>query len=139
MGTYALEYSDGSRTRRVDLGGETTLPVPAGSPLALIVNGKGTIPTDYAVAQNYPNPFNPSSRIEFDLPEEGVVTIAVFDVLGQEIARVLDRRSFTAGRHSATIEAGAFATGVYFYRLEVTDPATGALKFQSTRKMALVK
>ena len=138
-GSYALEYSDGSRVRRVILAGETSLRVPAGAALTLIVNGKGTMPTEYAVAQNYPNPFNPASKIDFELPEEGIVTIAVFDILGQEVARVLDRRSFAPGRHSATIDAGAFATGVYFYRLEVTDPSTGNIKFQSTRKMALIR
>jgi hypothetical protein len=100
---------------------------------------EGETPVAFRLDQNYPNPFNPTSKIDFDMPEVGLVTLIVFDVLGQEVGRALDRRTFGPGLHSATIDAGELASGVYFYRLEVVDPAGGSLKFRTTMKMALVR
>jgi hypothetical protein len=138
-GAYSLEFSDGSDRRSLELANGRSVNVPAGAPLVLILKESESVPTEYAVSQNYPNPFNPTSSIGFELPKEGIVSILVFDLLGREVARVIDRRSYGPGRHSATIEGGAIATGVYFYRLDVIDPATGTIRFQSTKKMILLR
>lgn len=75
------------------------------------------LPASYALMQNYPNPFNPVTTITFELPEQSVVRIAVYDVLGREV-RVLADGAYAAGRHEVTFEAGDLVSGVYLYRLE---------------------
>jgi len=81
--------------------------------------------------QNYPNPFNPETRIRFQIPEDGHVRMSVFNTAGQEVQRLVDA-DLAAGSHSATWNAGNFASGVYFYRLEATG-------FADVKKMVLLK
>jgi len=81
--------------------------------------------------QNYPNPFNPSTNITFQLPKNGDVSLKVYDMVGREVAVLIDRQ-MTAGIHNATFEASRYPSGVYFYRLET---ASGSL----SRKMTLIK
>jgi hypothetical protein len=88
-------------------------------------------PQEFALYGNYPNPFNPSTSIRFDLPEAGEVTLVVFDLLGREVARVLDR-TLDAGQHAVTWDAGDLPSGVYLYRVE----AGGSL---DTRTLVLLK
>ena len=90
-----------------------------------------SLPETYRLGQNYPNPFNPVTRITYELPESGPVRLVVFDALGREI-RVLVDGNRPAGRHTATFDAGALPSGLYFYRIEA-----GA--FTETRTMMLVK
>ena len=66
--------------------------------------------------ENYPNPFNPSTEIQFTLPEAGHVTLAVYDIQGREVARLLDEQR-EAGPHAATFTATDLPTGTYLYRL----------------------
>jgi Secretion system C-terminal sorting domain len=89
------------------------------------------IPQVYALQQNYPNPFNPSTRIEFSLPIQGNVELKVFNVLGQEVASLLNE-NMKPGRHTVTFDASRLATGVYLYRIT-------AGSFVSTKKMLLLK
>jgi hypothetical protein len=88
-------------------------------------------PSVYSLAQNYPNPFNPSTAIKFTMPKAGLVKLVVFDLLGREVATLLNE-NVTAGTHSVTFDASMYASGVYFYRIE-----TGS--FTDTKKMLLVK
>ncbi|GIV57334.1 MAG: hypothetical protein KatS3mg042_0247 [Rhodothermaceae bacterium] len=94
------------------------------------------VPGDYALRPNYPNPFNPQTRITFALPEASDVRLAVYDVLGREVAR-LAAGSYPAGTHAVTWD-GRDATGapvpsgVYLYRIE-------AGRFTQTRRMTLLK
>jgi|GEM_PF-2165581 len=76
----------------------------------------GTV-DDFALAQNYPNPFNPSTTIDFTLPVAEYVTLAAFNMTGQQVALILDHQSFTAGRHRTTFNAASLAAGIYYYRL----------------------
>ena len=83
-------------------------------------NGR-QIPMEYNLLQNYPNPFNPSTKIKFDLPEASRTTLTVFNVLGQKIKTVVNKR-LEAGRHvyewDGTSRYGSkVASGVYFYQL----------------------
>jgi hypothetical protein len=73
-------------------------------------------PTSFRLEQNYPNPFNPSTVVSFQLTVAGNVRLTVYDVLGREVATLLDGFS-TAGAHTVTWNAAGRASGVYFYRL----------------------
>lgn len=88
-------------------------------------------PTDYRLEQNYPNPFNPSTKISFGLPKESKVTIKVYDVLGSEIATIVNS-SYTAGRHSIDFNASGLASGIYFYSLKTDE-------ISITKKMILLR
>jgi len=88
-------------------------------------------PRAFALEQNYPNPFNPSTAIAYDLPSESHVTLKVYNMLGQEVATLVDNQS-SAGRHTVTWNAGSQPSGIYFYRLT----AAGAT---ATGKMVLLK
>lgn len=85
----------------------------------------------YALEPAYPNPFNPSTQIRFALPEYGHVRLAIYDLTGREVARLVDG-PMQSGTHTVTWSAGALPSGTYFYRIDV-----GA--FTATRPMSLVK
>ncbi|MCU0342720.1 MAG: T9SS type A sorting domain-containing protein [Ignavibacterium sp.] len=89
------------------------------------------VPVAFELGQNYPNPFNPSTTIKFSVPEAGLVTLRVFNLLGQEVATLLNTEK-TAGVYEATFDASSLSSGIYFYTLE-------AKNFTSTKKMVLLK
>ncbi|MBL1212120.1 MAG: T9SS type A sorting domain-containing protein [Ignavibacteriae bacterium] len=90
-----------------------------------------TIVTDYKLFQNYPNPFNPSTVIKYSLLEAGLVNIKIYDILGNEIATLLNGEK-NAGSHSIEFNAANYASGVYFYKI-----SSGS--FVSVKKMMLLK
>ena len=98
------------------------------------------VPDAYAMYQNYPNPFNPSTMITFDLPEQANVTLKVYNMLGQEVATLLNNENLTEGQQELTFNANAFASGVYFYRITAAsvENANGQI-FTQVKKMALIK
>ena len=75
----------------------------------------------FALMQNYPNPFNPSTTIEFTLPEDGRVTLRVYDVLGKVVATLVDGELKAGSVHRATFDASRISSGIYFFRLEHRD------------------
>lgn len=89
------------------------------------------IPTKYDLSQNYPNPFNPSTKINYDLAYDGIVSIKLFDMSGKEVA-VLVNEAKTAGYYSVDFNASALTSGVYFYSISANN-------FSATRKMLLIK
>ena len=89
------------------------------------------VPLVFDLAQNYPNPFNPSSKIEFSLPQQSTVQLKVFNMLGQEVATLVNE-PLGAGAHAVNFNAGNLASGLYFYRLQ-----SGGTFI--TRKMVLMK
>ncbi len=89
------------------------------------------LPETYALASNYPNPFNPSTEIRFTLPEASAVSLVVYDVMGREVERLLDK-TLGAGYHEARWDATGLPSGVYLYRIE-------AGSFAQTRHMTLLK
>jgi hypothetical protein len=95
------------------------------------VGGDQTVPLVFALHQNYPNPFNPSTTIEFALPASERVVLKVFDILGQEVAELLNEVR-TRGRHAYSFNAKDLASGIYVYRLQ-------AGSFASARKMIVMK
>ena len=98
-----------------------------------------TVPRAYALNQNYPNPFNPTTTIEFDLPEPAVVTLLVYNILGQQVATLLDQEDVSEGLHEVEFSANALASGVYFYRVVALDEQLEQVRFQQIRKMVLLK
>ncbi len=90
-----------------------------------------TIPESFLLHQNYPNPFNPSTSISFDLPDPGLVELSVFDMLGREVAVLVDRQ-MTTGNHIVNFSGSELASGIYFYKLSVGNTT-------QVRKMVLVK
>jgi hypothetical protein len=89
------------------------------------------VPDEYVLYQSYPNPFNPSTKIKYSVPNSEVVSLKVYDILGREIAVLLDEYK-SAGIYSVEFNASRFASGVYFYRLQ-------AGSFVETKKMVLMK
>ena len=94
-------------------------------------------PQTYLLAQNYPNPFNPVTQIRYSILEDGYVALKVYDVLGREVA-VLVNGLREAGVHASEWNAGEHASGVYLARLIVRDEA-GNLKYQGVKKLLLAK
>jgi hypothetical protein len=90
-----------------------------------------TRPTGFELNQNYPNPFNPVTVIGYQLPVSIEVTIKVFDLLGREVATLVDGRQ-SAGVHRAEFDASHLASGVYIYRITAGD-------FVQSRQMVVVK
>ncbi len=88
-------------------------------------------PTSFSLLQNYPNPFNPSTAISYLLPSTRMVTLRVFDLLGREVATLINEVQ-PAGSHTATFNAATLPSGVYFYHLQAGD-------FSKTRAMLLLK
>lgn len=94
-------------------GTEITIPANVGT---LLLETTGLIPLTYELSQNYPNPFNPVTTIKYQLPNDGLVKIAVYDVLGKEVKTLVN--SFRqAGAYEVKLDAGDLASGVYFYRM----------------------
>ena len=109
----------------------------------------GELPKNFALEQNYPNPFNPTTTINYDIPQVSRVRLSIFNVLGQEVARLVDKEQ-NAGKYSVTFSAeGGSASGgdaaklpggVYFYRLLVRPISGGQTGlFAETKKLILLK
>ncbi|NWG29680.1 MAG: T9SS type A sorting domain-containing protein, partial [Ignavibacteriaceae bacterium] len=79
----------------------------------------------YELEQNYPNPFNPSTIIKYQIPKDGTVTLKIYDVLGSEVATLVNEQKVT-GKYEVNFNASKFASGVYIYRLSVNDPSTSS-------------
>jgi hypothetical protein len=109
---------------------------PAPQPLAFAPNSiiETTDPERYTLYQNYPNPFNPSTTIMFDLPKDALVTLKIYNVLGQEVATLLDSEPLDLGDHEVQFDARMLASGTYFYRIIANNG-----EFQQIRKMLLLK
>ncbi len=104
---------------------------PGGDPPVAIANERDGIPTAYKLNQNYPNPFNPTTNIQFHLPKSGNVTITIYNILGQIVTTLVNRR-MEAGVHTIAFDARNYASGVYFYRIHSGD-------FTKAKKMMLLK
>ncbi|MFA5012615.1 MAG: S8 family serine peptidase [Ignavibacteria bacterium] len=99
---------------------------------AVGVNPSGAnVPNVYSLSQNYPNPFNPSTKINFAIPKQGLVTLKIYDVLGREV-RILVNDVKSAGNYTVDFNASEFSSGVYFYRIQAND-------FSDVKRMLLVK
>ncbi len=89
------------------------------------------VKNDYNLLQNYPNPFNPTTTITFNIPQAEKVTIRVFDILGRNVAELVNDHK-EAGTHTITFDASNMTSGIYFYQIQ-------AGKYSETRKLILQK
>jgi hypothetical protein len=101
-----------------------------GTPV-LSVKELGGIPAEFELMQNYPNPFNPTTVINFTLPKSGNVSLKVYNVLGQEVATLVNG-FMTAQKYEVSFDASKLASGVYVYTLQSDN-------FSQSKKMILMK
>jgi hypothetical protein len=108
-------------------------------PVTSVPGTKSAAPKTFALSQNYPNPFNPSTVIGYQLPMTGSVTLKIYNVLGQEVASLVNGTQ-SAGSYSVVWNASQFASGVYFYKIQVrqTD-GTQTGSFAATKRLVLLK
>jgi photosystem II stability/assembly factor-like uncharacterized protein len=127
---YGVCLTDANTGTAVGSGGIILRTTTAG-----VVTGKddrrSDIPGDFALMQNYPNPFNSNSNIRYQISEFRQVKLAVYDLLGREVAVLVNERK-NAGSYEVKFDAGGLASGVYFYRLQAGD-------FVHTRKLLLLR
>ena len=93
--------------------------------------GELNLPSTFHLSQNYPNPFNPSTTIQYTVPQRSIVTLKIYDILGNEIATAVNEEK-ERGFYSINFDASRLASGMYLYRLE-------AGSFVQTKKMILLK
>jgi len=101
-------------------------------------SNNGTYPSEFKLEQNYPNPFNPTTNFEFRIPrlrrggaDFGLVTLKVYDILGNEIATIVNEEK-QAGEYKVEFDGSKLSSGIYFYKLQSED-------YSSTKKMILIK
>ncbi|MBI5217117.1 MAG: T9SS type A sorting domain-containing protein [Ignavibacteriae bacterium] len=93
----------------------------------------------FRLEQNYPNPFNPTTDFEFRIADFGLVTLKVFNLLGQEVATLINNEEMEEGEYSIEFDASGLPSGIYFYRLEATGIERPGESFVQTRKMLLLR
>lgn len=96
------------------------------------------IPSVYELHQNYPNPFNPSTVISYQLPVAGYVTLKIYDILGREAAKLVNKEQ-QAGDYKIKFDGANLPSGIYFYELSTENLSDGRQDFHQTKKMILLK
>ena len=98
--------------------------------LVSVENESDQVPSQFFLNQNFPNPFNPSTKIKYEVPGNGNISLKVYDVLGKEITVIVNEIQNT-GIYEVNFNGNNLPGGVYFYKLEAFDP--------SIKKMILIK
>ena len=131
---YAFAEADGfipfATVRELD----TLMINPGHFPIGVIKSDLIT-PTKFELSQNFPNPFNPTTIIRYEIPKSSNVFLSIYNIRGEEIDRLVSKVQ-SAGIHQITWYASSFASGIYFYRLQVGRSESDFVK---TRKMVLLK
>ncbi len=127
-GVTAVDSSDNESAASLTAGGVQ---------ITSVHDSKSPIPGDFVLKQNYPNPFNPATTIEYGLPKRSRVTLTVFNMLGQQIAK-LSEGIQDAGYHAKTWVA-TVGSGIYLYRLDAADVNNPQQTFSEVRKMVFIK
>jgi len=97
------------------------------------------LPSQFQLSQNYPNPFNPLTTIRFTISESDLVTLKVYDILGNEVTSLVNEEK-SAGVYEVEFDSNGLTSGIYFYRLQAGDPSTGSgQSFIDVKKMILLK
>ena len=111
----------------------TILKTTMGGNITEILNFNLNTPSNFVLNQNYPNPFNPVTNLGFGISELGFVTLKVYDVLGKEVAVLVNERLAPGSyNYQFSTDNNQLSSGVYFYRLETGD-------FVETKRMILLK
>ena len=96
-----------------------------------VVDKHLSVPSNYLLYQNYPNSFNPTTVVKYQIPELSFATLKVYDVLGKEIATLVNEEK-AAGTYAVEFDATSIPSGIYFYKLQAGN-------FVETKKMILMK
>ncbi len=96
-----------------------------------VVSISNEVPNEFSLSQNYPNPFNPSTTITYSIPKESIVTIKIFNAIGEEIAALVNEFK-QVGNYETTFNASSLPSGIYLYRMQAGD-------FVQTKNMILLK
>jgi len=115
----------------LDTYGNPVLVQSGGFVITSVDKISGEIPGEYFLSQNYPNPFNPTTTIQYSIPQRNNVTLKVYDIIGNEVAKLVDEEK-NVGVYTLNFNTSQLASGVYFYRLQ-------AGSFVETKKMILLK
>ena len=103
------------------------------------INNEGSIiPMQFYLNQSYPNPFNPVANIKFGISKAAKVRLLIYDILGREVAELLNQE-LKAGSYNINWNASDFASGIYFYKLVVSEEDPSHNLFVDTKKMVLIK
>lgn len=134
---YAIAFVDSGHGFAVGNGGVVLETMSPGTVTGVHVTASG-LPDKFELYQNYPNPFNPATQIRFSIAEQEFVSLRVYDLLGRELATLVDG-VLPAGSHTTTWNPTNMASGVYFYRLEVVDTKNTLRRSIRVNKMLLMK
>ncbi len=119
------------------------LPNPTASPIDINqVNGSilEQFPDGFQLRQNFPNPFNPTTTIEFNLGDDPViVTLKVYNMLGQEVATLLNEEEIDGGEESVSFDASGLTSGVYLYKIYAKGVEEDSRYYQESKKMLLMR
>jgi hypothetical protein len=96
-----------------------------------IINADLTTPSTFTLEQNYPNPFNPSTSISYSIPNNSFVTLKVYDILGNEVATLVNQTQAT-GKYNISFDASSLSNGVYLYSIKAEN-------FSDVKKMIFMK
>ena len=138
LGAHKYSYTDAMpdwgrwwyRVRQIDLDGSVHFTEAVVIELARGANDR-TLPRAFTLAQNYPNPFNPSTTITIGLPRDAMVSLEVFNTLGQRVVQLVDEL-MSAGYHYIIFDASQLASGFYLYRMKAGDVV-------ATKKLLVVR
>ena len=122
--TYYTEYFGNSQEY-------TRTKIYLDNVVLIVDNHTNKLPKDFLLSQNYPNPFNPSTAIQYSIPQQSFVTLKVYDLLGREVATLVNEVEPT-GYYEKEFNASSLPSGVYFYRLQ-------AAGYVETKKMILMR
>ena len=119
------------RLKQIDNDGSVNYSNVVTIALEPVISAEDGVNNKFELQQNYPNPFNPTTRINFSIPESNNVTIKVYNILGEHVTTLIDKR-LAAGNHEVNFDATNLANGIYFYQLT-------AGSYTVTKKMLLMK
>ena len=123
---YAGTFGSGSWSR------------PMSQMITAVETGAGGIPNRFSLSQNYPNPFNPTTNIGYRIADAGLVTLKVYNVLGQRVATLVNKVE-QPGSYRVQFNASNLASGVYIYRIEVHSIDRSAVSYEAVKKLMLIK
>lgn len=129
--SIVIRWPSGMVDRYSNVAANRILTASEGGGLTGIEESSTERPARFTLRQNYPNPFNPMTTISYEIGSKALVSLRVFDVLGREVANLVNRE-LAAGAHKVEWDASAVSSGVYFYRLAAGD-------FTQMKRMVLLK